>query len=231
MQYDTLGRLILNLEPNLGPNGWRYLFDAAGDLVAVSDPRGCGSRYAYDSSGRLVAEDYVPCESHHAPYSPTPEVTYEYDEKPVDSLIAFSAELASQNCQTTNYTKGRLVAVTDRAQRSMSCYDGRGRIVEVAKQFANPAGIVSGRWYNKRAAYDGANRSVVETTGAKLLDPGQTSEVRPSYTRRGKIWRVDSSYGLLVHHVKRDADGLPVEIQYGDAAATTTGMVYDNLRR
>jgi hypothetical protein len=38
MQYDSLGRMVLNLEPNLGANGWRYLFDAAGDLVAMSDP-------------------------------------------------------------------------------------------------------------------------------------------------------------------------------------------------
>ena len=27
MQYDTLGRLVPNLELTLGPNGWRYLFE------------------------------------------------------------------------------------------------------------------------------------------------------------------------------------------------------------
>ncbi|MCL2823881.1 MAG: RHS repeat-associated core domain-containing protein, partial [Polyangiaceae bacterium] len=231
MEYDTLGRMVLNLEPNLGPNGWRYLFDSSGDLVATSDPRGCGSRFAYDSSGRLVSEDYVPCESHHAPYSPNPEVVYEYDDPPVDSTSAFTYASSGQDCRTANFARGRPVAITDRAQRMLNCYDGRGRVVEVARQVADPNGVLGGRWYNRRVAYDGADRPVVESTGAMLLDPGQSSEVRTSYTRRGKVWQVDSSYGLLVEHVKRDADGLVKEIKYGDAASTTTAMTYDNLRR
>jgi len=231
MEYDTLGRMVLNLEPNLGPNGWRYLFDAAGDLVATSDPRGCGVRFMYDTSGRLVREDYVPCEPHHTPYSPTPEVVYEYDDTSADAAVAFLTPASGQDCRNTNFTRGRLVSVTDRAQRSLFCYDGRGRSVKVAKQLADPSGVIDGRWYNRRASYDGADRPVVESTGAMLLAPGQKSEVQTSYSRRGKVLQVNSSYGLLVHHVKRDADGLPIEIQYGDAASTTTGMMYDNLRR
>ena len=46
-----------------------------------------------------------------------------------------------------------------------------------------------------------------------------------------KVDTVDSSYGVLVDHVKRDADGLVTEIEYGDAAATTTAFTYDDLRR
>ena len=36
---------------------------------------------------------------------------------------------------------------------------------------------------------------------------------------------------MLVDDVKRDADGLVSEIEYGDAAATTTAFTYDDLRR
>jgi RHS repeat-associated protein len=227
MQYDSLGRMVGNLEPNLGANGWRYLFDAAGDLVATSDPRECGVRFGYDTAGRLVSEDYVPCEAHHAPYSASPEITYEYDDPASDALEAFSQPAAGQDCRTANHTRGRLVAVTDRAQRSLTCYDGRGRTVEVAKRLANPGGVIDGRWYNRRASYDGADRPTHETTGAT----GGPSQVDTTYTARGKVKHVDSSYGLLVDHVKRDADGLVTEIQYGDAASTTTAFTYDDLRR
>jgi len=238
MEYDSVGRMVWNLEPNLGPSGWRYLYDAAGDLVNTSDPRGCGVRFAYDTGGRLVSEDYVPCELHQAPYNGTAEVTYEYDSAPTDATSAFSAptnpELGNQDCSETNFTAGRLIAVTDRAQRSITCYDGRGRTVEVAKQLADPSGTIAGRWYNRRAAYDGADRPIHETTGAAVLDPGQTSQVNTTYTKRGKVWHVDSSYGMLVHHVQRDADGLVKEIQYGDGQenpATITAFTYDDLRR
>ena len=57
------------------------------------------------------------------------------------------------------------------------------------------------------------------------------STVTTTYTRRGTVDQVTSSYGLLVDHVTRDADGLVKEIQYGDAAETTTAFTYDDLRR
>jgi len=238
MHYDSVGRMVWNLEPNLGAGGWHYLYDVAGDLVATSDPRGCGVRFAYDTGGRLVSEDYVPCELHQTPYSGTAEVTYEYDIAPTDAALAFSAptnlELGNQDCSALNFTAGRLIAVNDRAQRSITCYDGRGRTVEVAKQLADPSGTIAGRWYNRRAAYDGADRPVHESTGAAVLEPGQTSQIDTTYTKRGKVWQVGSSYGMLVHHVQRDADGLVKEIQYGDGQenpATITAFTYDDLRR
>ncbi len=36
---------------------------AAGDLVATSDARGCGQNFFYDGAGRILGEDYVPCEA------------------------------------------------------------------------------------------------------------------------------------------------------------------------
>ena len=228
MDYDSLGRMVSNY-------GWHYQYDSAGDLVATSDPRGCGQVFAYDTSGRLESEDYIPCQPHHAAYTTAAEVTYLYDTNPADASEAFKEpsdpELGLQDCRNLNFTKGRLVAVTDRAQQSYTCYDGRGRTIEVAKQLADPSGNIGGRWYNRRAAYDGADRPTFESTGAEVLEPGQTSKVHTSYTKRGKVWQVASSYGLLVDHVRRDADGLVEEIEYGDPTALKTAFTYDDLRR
>ena len=69
-----------------------------------------------------------------------PEVAYAYDDPTTDASAAFEG-----TCDT-NFTKGRLVAVTDRAQRSLTCYDGRGRTVAVAKRLANPSGALTERW-------------------------------------------------------------------------------------
>jgi YD repeat-containing protein len=215
-----------------GPGGWKGdrrcrggHWRHSGQLVGTEDPRGCGTNYAYDTAGRLLSEDYSPCEPHHAVYSTAPEVLYEYDDPAFDRFEAFTAPAGEeQNCQSLNFTRGRLVAVTDRAQRSLTCYDGRGRTVEVAKQLAQPGGVIDGRWYNRRAAYDGADRPTVETTGVG-------TSVTTTYTRRGAVDQVTSSYGLLVDHVTRDADGMVKEIEYGDAAKTTTAFTYDDLRR
>ena len=73
----TVGRL----------RAWRYAYNDAGDLVGTSDARGCGVNFHYDGAGRLLAEDYSPCEAQHAEYGDAPnlamgentEVFYEYD--------------------------------------------------------------------------------------------------------------------------------------------------------
>ena len=174
MEYDSLGRMVANFEPTGGVNGWRYLYDEAGDLVATSDPRECGVNFAYDRGGRLLSEDYSPCATYHEPYDTNPEVTYEYDDAPTEAATAFSdptstGYVAGQDCRNSNFTQGRLVAVTDRAQRSLTCYDGRGRTVEVAKQLVDPSGNLGARWYNRRAAYDGADRPVIERIALVLV--------------------------------------------------------------
>ena len=104
MQYDTLGRLVLNAEPNTsvgftptvgntaGLLAWTYAYDDNGELVGTSDARGCGSNYAYDAAGRILGTDYSPCLANHVPYSAPDwatgdgtEVFYAYDEP--DALL------------------------------------------------------------------------------------------------------------------------------------------------
>src|SRR5262249_10867710 len=48
MQYDSIGRLVLNVEPNAAPSstsGFRYAYNDVGNLVGTSDARGCGSNF------------------------------------------------------------------------------------------------------------------------------------------------------------------------------------------
>ncbi len=166
LRYDTLGRVVLNVEsdatkgftsdPNADPaslKAWRYAYDDNGDVVGTSDARGCGTDYYFDAAGRILAEDYSPCLASHAPYSsPDPvsgvgtEVFYQYDSLPT-SLAgeSFDADGGPQGTYSFDscaidprLQNGRLVAMSDRASRKVTGVDGRGRTTCIAKQVARP---------------------------------------------------------------------------------------------
>lgn len=265
LKYDSLGRMVLNVEPNTTKNfnpdpatdpstmkAWRYAYNDAGDLVGTSDARGCGTNYHYDAAGRLKAEDYSPCLAHHPAYSEpdfTPgaeegiEVLNRYDYAPGDHGAITAAE---SDCPipTTLYA-GRLAEVWDRGARTVSVYDGRGRVTCVARKMGKPgtpsdtlADRYAPRWYVQTAQFDAADRPVLESTGAKVpellgsaIAGVDKSLVATSYTKRGTVKQVNSSYGMLVTSITHDADGLTTEIIYGDAAATMTAFDYDLKRR
>ena len=253
MRYDSLGRMVLNVEPNTTANfnpspqanadamdAWRYAYNNAGDLVGTSDARGCGVNYHYEGAGRIVGEDYSPCLAAHAAYTPANpangagfEVFYHYDTAEPDAPTD-----AEYDCND-DLLVGRLVSVADRGSKVVTCYDGRGRVTAVGKRIAKPdapntlVDRYAPRWYVKSATFDAADRAISETTGARvaeLLVNGQ-SRVTTDYSRRGIVKSVGGSYGSLVASVVKDADGLTREITYGDVAATKTSYNYDNRRR
>ncbi len=210
ISYDSLGRMTANEDPNTGT--WRYVYNLAGDLVGTSDARGCGVNYAYDAAGRLISEDYSPCETHHEPYDGDAEVTYTYDAE-----------------SGTNFGLGRLSSVSDRGSVSTSSYDPRGRVVEVERSINAPNGAPITQSFSKTMTYDAADRPTEETTGAR-----DGTSVTTSYTQRGAVDTVVSGDATLVSSVKRDADGLVTEIKYGggaDPVRATTSFDYDDLRR
>ena len=161
LRYDSLGRMVLNAEPNTtdgfaGPDGvldpasvppagmkaWRYQYDDAGELIGTSDARGCGQNFFYDGAGRITGEDYAPCEPHHAPYtSPGAagttatalEVVYVYD-----SLSSIPGGAATGAPCAGGDTLGRMVAVLDRGTVSLPAYDARGRTTCTSTRVSKP---------------------------------------------------------------------------------------------
>ncbi len=260
MRYDSLGRLLVNVEPNTTENftadptanaapsstgikAWRYAYDDQGDLLATSDARGCGSNYLYDGAGRLIAEDYSPCEATHETYTlgnpatlDNYEAIYQFDAAPASPPPGREPPLGF----TPGFSKGQLVAVWDRGSASWSKFDGRGRLVEeqvrVAKPHPSPgyADRYASTWYLRNFEYDAADRDTRATTGAtisELLGTQNESAVTKSYSARGTLATAGGSYGTLVTSLDRSADGLLRNVVYGDAALTKTSFTYDNRRR
>ena len=264
MRYDSLGRLLLGVEPNtsVGFNAshttnptslkaWRYTYNHAGDLVGTSDARGCGSNFGYDGAGRLLVEDYSPCQTDHAAYSAPNlaggngvEVAYLYDAAPASFLGV--ARPANYQLNSANFLKGRLVATLSRGAADWTAFDGRGRAVQGLRQIKKPGAAhpamaqrFAPRVYEAKTVFDAADREISNTTGARHADlqgtldslSGNTSAVTTFYSRRGTVKSVEGSYGTLVASIDRAADSLINELKYGDAAQTTTGFSYDIRRR
>jgi YD repeat-containing protein len=265
MRYDSLGRLVLNLEPNTSVgftpdlhadpatlDAWRYAYNDAGDLAGTSDARGCGVNYHYDAAGRMVAEDYSPCESSHATYSPVSspgasagggtgaEVADRYDTADPETAAITDAAGRTFPADATQYP-GRVVSVADRGSKGVLRYDARGRVTGSAIKIARPGGATpddpstfAPRWYLQDRTFDAADRPVDGTTGAttpELLGAGGASRTTTTYTRRGVMSGIGSSYGALVASTRYAADGLVTSTVYGDLAATERAYAYDDQRR
>jgi RHS repeat-associated protein len=142
-EHDSLGRMVLNIEPNtsIAPanalstaevHAWRYAYDDAGQLVGTSDARGCGENIAYDGLGRVISEDLSPCLSSQDDYSPErAEVLNWYDTLENGQTSDFGVN--------ASYLKGRLAGTRDRGAHTRFGYDARGRVVSIARQIARPA--------------------------------------------------------------------------------------------
>jgi len=248
LRYDTLGRVVLNAEPNTSKNfnpnpttdpslikAIRYAYDDAGRLVGTSDARGCGENLLYDTAGRPVVEDYVPCLGQQGTYSAAnattgagAEVLYRYDTP--DSEAASIIDGAGNQLQnTTSLLKGRLVSTSDTASKTVFQYDALGRKTGVATRVTKPgasrqafATRYAPRWYIKKSVLDAAARVTTLGTGVTVsqLLQGGTSNVTFQYSKRGVVKSVGSSYGLLVAQNKFDANGTLAQVTLGDGAST-----------
>jgi RHS repeat-associated protein len=157
MRYDSLGRMVLNVDPhataNFNPNPqtsatpapsglktWRYAYNDAGDLVGTSDARGCGQNFYYDGAGRLYGEDYSPCTKEHTLYSSPSLGSTPYNVASLPSSNGLEvfyqydtspatpvAPPPTGQPYSTENLQGRLAAVHDRAATTWFSYDARGR--------------------------------------------------------------------------------------------------------
>jgi RHS repeat-associated protein len=253
MQYDSLGRMVLNAEPNtavgfrsdppkaVGIQAWRYAYDWSGRLVGTSDARGCGWNSSYDHLGRMIATDLSPCLRSQAAYTVPnladgtgTEAFYRYDAPEPGQETDFGPD--------PRFLLGRLVSVQDRAAHTRFGYDARGRLVGLARRLAQPGAVdarwpgadgpaarYANEWMRSAARYDDADRLTALTTGAavpELLDARGRSEITFGYSARGVMTRIGGSYGALVTGAALDALGRPSRLQLGDAAGTQLAATY-----
>jgi RHS repeat-associated protein len=236
MQYDSLGRMVFNVEPNssvvaapgggTGLQAWTYAYNDAGEIVGASDARGCGEVVYRDALGRVIAEDYSPCDPKQPAYTPP-------------SLVNSLGSLAGDGTEAYYVYDpfGQLHAVSDRAQASIFNYDGRGRIASVRRQIARPdapSALVeryAPHFFQATvSAYTAGNRAATVTTGAEaseLTSGAGDSQVSATYSADGTLSSVTSSYGNLLAAQSVDALGSVRSQQFGDAASTMATMGYD----
>ncbi|MGH7297511.1 MAG: RHS repeat domain-containing protein [Polyangiaceae bacterium] len=222
MRYDSLGRLVFNSEPNTndgGAGGWTYAYNDNGELVATSDARGCGENFLRDRLGRIVAEDYSPCESTQAPYTAPKQTGY-----------------GTEVLRVYDPVTGRLTDGFDRAQRSHFEYDARGRLKIWDRWIANGSGgpALAKRYTNhmfgRTFSYFESNRVASASTGAdapELLDASGLSQASTTYDLQGTLAALDSSYGTLIAAQTSDSLGNLLHQALGDAAQTTADVTYD----
>jgi RHS repeat-associated protein len=254
-EYDSWGRMVHNVEPNTSLTtgsgasqvikAWRYAYDNASRLVGTSDANGCGVNYHYDAGGRIVGSDYLPCKSNQVAYSAPNASTgdgfesfYRYDTP--DPLATNVTDAAGQSLAVdSRWTWGRVASVKTRGAFNVFAYDALGRTIGAARRVARPGNsdpVVTNRyaprWYVKQSAFDIADRPRRVSTGAPLLalfGTDGTSEQRISYTRRGQVRSVGSSYGNLLARQLRDARGLVTDTTFGDVAQTKRSYTYNEL--
>ncbi len=255
MKYDSFGRRVLNVEPNTSTGfnaepstppdnirAWRYAYDDSGRMVGYSDARGCGANHFYDSGGRLVAEDRSPCLASQDPYTPPDlatgngtEAFYSYDtaDPDVGTLLDPGGNHLDVDIALL---WGRVASVAGLGAKAVYQYDALGRQTGLAARIQKPGTTstlvdrYAARWYIKKAAFDAADRVTTAGTGVttpELLGADGTSELRFSYTKRGLVRQVGSSYGVLYAGGVTLGDGRPQSMTLGDLAGTQRHVAYD----
>jgi RHS repeat-associated protein len=259
MQYDSLGRLVLNAEPNTtvgfddnpaaatSMHAWRYAYNDSGNLVGTSDARGCGENVYYDRVSRIMAEDFSPCLRTHAAYTPPDlstgagtESFYRYDTPEPGQIADFGVLSAN--------LIGRLVSQIDRAKHTRYAYDWRGQEVGLSRRIAKPSDAsgswpgdgaqgdrFTDEWFRSSTYYDNSGRITGFSTGAKTPELTEAieglSEISVGYSGRGLPQWVGGTYGTLIEQASYEADGRPKTVKFGDAAHTLAKFTYDGNRR
>lgn len=250
MQYDSLGRLVQNIEPNTSTNfdvtgqsptlkAWRYAYNDNGDLVGTRDARGCGKNQYFDAAARIVAEDFSPCADGQPDYT-RPKV--DASGRPTgDGTEAFYV----YDTEGGGLRDGHLHERFDRASHTIWSRDKRGRLHAEDRMLARPTttpGSVSPSLADRYAShpfhadvtFDEADRVSGQSTGADvdgLLGAGGLSWLYPRYSGRGTLKSIDSTYGSLVSKLTYDINGSVEKEQFADAAHTISRFTYDNTFR
>ena len=240
VEWDSFGRMISNHEPNTSTlaTDWSYVYDDEGRLVGTSDARRCGKNFDYDALGRLLSEDFSPCLAEQAAYT-TPDLVTGDGTETFNVYDAYEPGQVSPTAafaDSASLAVGQLVAVHDRGAHTRINYDGRGRSRRVTRRMAKPdvperalADRYASHWFKQEADFDLGDRLRTRTTGLESheLTGGVPSFETMTYSARGALRAVGSSYGDLVTQLTHTASGAPSSALYGDLAGTAVSMGYD----
>jgi RHS repeat-associated protein len=204
---DTLGRRVASDDPDTDDRAqasfalrtWRYLYNSAGDLVAVRDPRGCGQNFYYDLVGRMIGEAYVGCaESQRGelPVATVPtgsvSLARTASETPVHVRNYFDSYPSWANSllpATVAGVLGRSTANQDRSQRSAVAYDPRGNVVWGARQVALstvPATLTGALLLDGRPTFDTASEAATADSPV-IYDSAHTYERTATFDHAGRV--------------------------------------------
>lgn len=255
-RYDSLGRLVANVEPNTstgfnpdpsaalsGIKALLYAYADSGELVGTSDARGCGVNYHYDAGGRLLAEDRSPCLPEQAPYT-APNLTtgdgteafYRYDtaDPETASIVDPAGQALSVN---TSLLVGRMASSSGLGAKTVFRYDVFGQATGVGVRVVAPGAPSSTlsnryapRWYVQTTTLDAAGRATSMSSGVavpQLFGADGQSRVTFSYGNDGSLSSIGGSYGTLLARIAYTPQGLTDSITLGDAAATQRAFTYN----
>ncbi|MBI5500895.1 MAG: hypothetical protein HY907_11685 [Deltaproteobacteria bacterium] len=238
--YDTLGRRVVNDDPDAGI--YRYAYDPLDRLIATKDARRIVNRYWYDRGGRLVAEDLEGEVSYaagswattggtagqtcalgddnlpSAGHSPCLDVLYGFDREYPASSTGWSAPILAEPippCGTRPTRQGPLDGrpswTRDRAGTVVLGYDCHGWAIWSGRQ-VHPD-VTTG--YFSHSVFDEAQRLQLEANPDGSL-------MAYTYGERGLVERVSflevgaTEYQPLVRRTEYDAQGRKILVEYGD---------------
>lgn len=247
IHWDSFGRLIVNSEPNSsGPDAagvrraWRYVYDSEGRIVGTSDARGCGKNLFYDAVGRIRAEDFSPCAESQVAYT-EPDLTtgngteafYRYDSYEVGAILSTPTFSNSPEAAI-----GRLVSVEDLGAATRFSYDRRGRVRRTERQIVKPGPPQAAlgdryvnHWFSQETQFDLGDRLRKRTLGLEGSEFPTGSFESFSFSARGLVHEIGSSFGVLASELKTLPGGQLFNAKYGDLAGTRTQKLYDTRER
>jgi len=204
--YDAAGNLISVTDP-LGEL-WRFGYDAAGRRISFTTPSGAVTRFTYDAAGRMTA-------------STDPSgaaMRYEYS---ASGLLLQTTDPTGAVYRSGYNSSGQLTSVTDPLGRTAAYeYDPIGNPLS----FAEPAGGTSSAVYDalgRVASMTGPDGTVVQYTydadGNQLTEQTPSGTSSTTYDARGNRISVTDPLGATTRYEYDAADRL-VTTTYPDGA-------------